>query len=392
MNILNDKFIAIFILCMILGTIAQAQLDEARLDSVLYISQLTYDYKKGDKSLKIEKESFLDTNQIMYKQERTNYVYVDAKRVKSMHYAYTYDPKTRRGEYYTERFPVPNRKKSKYSKRVSKFKSFDHKSKYEWIKHYNSKDEIQQDARFEYDSHGERTYNYQKNYAYNPPTVHIDEMERNDRGELLKWVSYDEQEGKKEQVRDFNWEYQDTLLVRSSGYVFNNWNETEHQYKKGVLKKSTQNIGYRQDKGKVIIDHKISTKYKNGLPFKKMEHRLGKKESTTSYTYAPNYIEEKVVTKTETKVIEEKKLMQNGLLVEKTDLLDGKPTLSEKNTYSSGGRLQKHVEIEYRKNGDEWKTVFEFNKRNNLTRKTFLINEKLRQEDLYTYKYREVTE
>ncbi|MCH2043151.1 MAG: hypothetical protein MK212_03360, partial [Saprospiraceae bacterium] len=61
---------------MILGIMAQAQLDEARLDSVLYIHQLTYEYKEGEKRLKIEKESFFDTSQIMYKQERSNYIYV----------------------------------------------------------------------------------------------------------------------------------------------------------------------------------------------------------------------------------------------------------------------------------------------------------------------------
>ncbi len=363
-----------------------------KLDSVRLVKQSTYEYNPTTqkKYLASYKESSYDTNKIMTFQQRYTYYPADTGLVTISYYAFLYNAFSKLGSYYTERFPTPKNPKQKYSKLETKFKSYNHEDEREWIKQYNEKGELISETSYAYDNGGFRIRTQTRDLK--SQIMSIDNMERNKLGKILTWRAYDEENGNQTQVREMQWSYlNDSLILTSSGYVYNNYTETVNEYdKKNQLVESVMYSGYRQDGGKVIRENKTVTAYKDGKPQKTTVYLAGKKVSTSQFRYEPNFIEETIDAKEDNRKIKTikttKELYQGDKLTDHTELENGAPKYSIQHIYV-GNVIVKTTEIEYKSNRDEWKTIIEFNDKGNPVRKAFFIQNQLQQEDLYEYDY-----
>lgn len=387
MNVKNPFLIA---LMGLVWNGLEAQSVDLKLKDLQYIRQTSYELNKEKRQLLSVRESWFDERAILTRQERYGYIAVDTGSLLANRYHYEYDTTTRKGKNYTERLVTPRNKN--YSRQETRFTSYDHSSdKRVSSQQYSSDTKLQTEIENSYDAQGNLVKTILRDHTYAPPMLQTDEMQRNAAGKMTRWTSYDEQGGaKREQVRDFSWEYlNDTLLLRSSGYVYNDWTETVNKYSKGVLKQSTQSVGTRQTNGKTTITNKMVTNYANGKPISATETVNGKKTRTIAYTYfEEGYKEEAITTKEGVTVNGEKELYLNDtLLIERLWTTNDEKTRQETHQYDALGQRIRSVFIEFKSNGDEWKTEFELDEHGNPTHRLFFINKHLQQEDVYEYKY-----
>jgi hypothetical protein len=360
-------------------------------DSLKTIVVKTY---RGNEQLKSLKISQYDTNQIMIQQDRWDYIKVDTGRWAKRHYYYTYNPNTRLGEFYTEHHQKDG---SSTKKHLHKFKSFRHRLKDKaWIKLYGEDGKVLRETQNSFDQNGFLTKVYTKDYSYKPTLIHTEAVQRNDLGLMLKWESYDEDGDGKKKVREMNWSYkEDSILVESSGYVFNNWKETINEFDKktGLIKKQTQTYGYRQDDGTIIRNHKNISQYKDEQKIKMIEYEHKKKFATHRFEYEGDSEIQRIDYK-DKKMADEvylfktvKDSLGRSLLYEESlnDALKEKIVYS----YSSEGTLTKKEDYEYRKNGTVSLQITEYNSDGRILRQALKVDDRLLKEDRYEYTFHE---
>lgn len=384
---LNLKLFLPLLLSILYCNLLLAQQNE--LDSLQTIKIQTLNGSAKLTSLKL---SQYDTNQALIQQDRWTYKQVDTGLWARKHYHYEYTPKSRLGQFYTEHHKKDG---SSAKKHLHKFKSFRHSATDRvWIKHYAPDGKIIRSTQNGFDENGFLNKVYSKDNSYTPPLIHTESVVRNDLGLMLKWESYDEDQDGKRKVREMNWKYKDdSILLRSSGYVFNDWKETVNDFDKktGLLKKKTQSYGYRQQDGKIIRNHKNTTTYKNGQPAKLVEFEYKKKFATHKFEYNGN-IEIQSINYKDKKIADEvykfkrcQDSLGNPLLYE--EWLNG--TLKEKinYSYSNEGKLTKKEDYEYRKSGSVSCRIVEYNKDGRILRKALQVDDRLIKEDLYEYRF-----
>lgn len=370
---------------------AQSQLN---LDSVASVRQTTYNYKNGVEHLAIVKESVFDTNAILIRQHRYNYMKVDTGFAPRTHYSFTYNPVNKLGSYYTEQLTHSSKPKKKYSKQESKFKSYDHKFKREWVKLYkkNSRLLLRQTQK-NFDKNGYTTQTKTTNYDTSPPNSSTEKVQRNALGNIVRWESFDDDGDTKMQARFFEAKYkEDSLLLQSSGYLYYNWNQLMHKYDRNrQIKKTISKVGTRSSTGKIKVTSQIITIYKNNQPFKQIEKKLHKTVKKVSYTFEPNKEIQHISTpegnykeiKTYTYLDSAQQLLSNY-----TETQEGKPFLEKRFTYDpTNQKMVSYIELEHRKNGKDWKTIKQYNSYGNYTQIDFYIADQLRKRDVYQYTY-----
>jgi len=363
------------------------------LDSVQTIVHTTYKYKNDVPILSMIKESVFDTNSILIRQDRYNYMKVDSGFAPRTHYTFEYNPARKLGNYYTEQLAHGDKPNRKYSKQLSKFKSYDHQHKREWIRIYKKNSALMlRQVEKTFDSNGYPTRTKTTNYETSPPNSSLEKVSRNTRGNIINWESFDDDGDTKIQARSFQASYkEDSLLLQSIGYLYHNWNQVINKYdRNNHLKKNILRAGTRNSYGKINrIDQTITT-YKYNLPFKMVEKKLKKTTKTIAYTFEENKEVQLIVTPTKT--YEEKKTYvylgsSKQFLTEYTETLEGKPFLRIEIEYDTTSKVKLHTEVEYRKNGKDWKTVKTYNHRANYTQIDFFIADKLNKRETYEYTY-----
>ena len=370
----------------------QAQ-PKRNLDSVQTIVQTTYKYKSGVSTLSTIKESTLDTNTILIRQDRYNYMAVDTGFAPRTHYAFEYNPARKLGSYYTEQLTHEDKPKRKYSKQLSKFKSYDHQHKREWVRIYKKNSTLMlRQIEKTFDPNGYPTRTKTTHYDTSPPNSSLEKVSRNPRGNIINWESFDDDGDTKMQARSFEASYKnDSLLLESTGYLYHNWNQVINKYdRKNQLKKTILRAGTRTSYGKIKRTNQTIITYKYNLPLKMVEKKLKKTIKTIVYTFEKNKETQLVVTPTTT--YEEKKVSvyldsSKQFLAEYTETLEGKPFLRIEIEYDTAFNIKRHTEIEYRKNGKDWKTVKTYNNRTNYTQINFFIANKLNKKEIYEYTY-----
>jgi len=378
-------FILLLTLCFLHKGIAQ----ELRLDSIAKIVQKTYEhYPDGSRFLTVLKESHFDSNQLLVLQHRRSFIPSDTGAFMSSYYFYEYQPNTRLGNYFHERFANPKNPKSVYSKQSSQFKNIANHKDNEWLKVLNDKQETAVYSQYTYNS---------QNFLVESRTedrvskiIHTESAERNTANQITAWRSYDEENGQRRQVREVLMTYLlDSILLTNKGYIYNNYTETVNKYdKKNQLVSTKTQTGYRQDNGKIILNSKSSSKYKNGKLLSSTVTEKGKKVSNSSFTHADNLIQETLTTyegKTKNTVFLTKASTYDGRKqLTYTESENGKVRLAKEWIYAAG-QIQQYIEIEIKTSGNEWRTIIEYNPNGNPTRKTFTINNQLKQEDVYEF-------
>lgn len=361
------------------------------LDSVRVIRHTTYDYPRqpanAPKYVSVFKESIFDSARVLIQQSRASFIPSDTGLVKSSDYYFKYNPQTKLGEYYTEKFPTPKNPKITYSKQPTKFRSHNHEEQV-WVEQYNEKGNLIVKSSYAYNAQNQRVG--AETQDFQNKSNHIEIIARNAAGKMTSWQSYDEQNGSRTQVRDMRWTYlNDTLLLTNTGYVYNNYTETVNKYdKNNLLSKTTAQTGYRQENGKTTLENTILTEYKNGRPVEMSTTLKGQKISTAEISYTPTETITTTTTKVDKKKVVTTKIVktiyQQDKLLERTETEQGKPLGSLQNVYTDG-HLSQSTEIEHKQNGDVWKTVTEYDHKGNPTRKIFYIQNQPRQEDVYIY-------
>lgn len=363
------------------------------LDSVQTIVHTTYNYKGDAPILSMVKESILDTNSILIRQDRYNYMTVDTGFAPRTHYAFEYNPVRKLGNYYTEQLTHGDKPKRKYSKQITKFKSYDHQHKREWVRLYKKNSALMlRQVEKTFDANGYPTRTKTTNYDTSPPNSSLEKVSRNALGNISNWESFDDDGDTKMQARSFQASYKDdSLLLQSTGYLYHNWNQVINKYdRNNLLKKNILRAGTRNSNGKVKRTDQTITIYKNGRPFKMIEKKLNKTTKTIAYTFNENEEIQAVVTPTSS--YQEKKTYtyldsSKQFLTVYTETLEGKPFLKIEMEYDTASRVKTHTEIEYRKNGKDWKTVKTYNEHGNYTQIDFFIANKLNKREVYKYTY-----
>ncbi|WMX14846.1 hypothetical protein [Aureispira sp. CCB-E] len=388
-----------YLICFVLffnfwgsSSILNAQ-PQRNLDSVQTIIHTTYKYKNGVPQLSMTKESVYDTNAILIRQDRYHYMAVDTGFAPRTHYSFEYNPARKLGSYYTEQLTHSDKPKRQYSKQLSKFKSYDHEHKREWVRLYKKNSNLMlRQVEKTFDKNGFPTQTKTTNYDTSPPNSSLEKVSRNALGNITNWESFDDDGDTKMQARSFQATYKnDSLLLQSTGYLYHNWNQVINKYDRyNQLKKTILRAGTRDSNGKVKRTDQTITTYKYNLPVKTIEKRLNKKVKTITYTFNDN--EEIQLVVTPEKTYEEKKTYvyldsSKQLLTTYTETLEGQPFVRKEITYDTTSKIQTYTEIEYRKNGKDWKTVKTYNNRGNYTHIDFFIADKLNKRDVYTYTY-----
>jgi hypothetical protein len=372
------------------ATLSNILAQSLQFEGVKSIRQLTFDYS-STAFLSQHKVSDFDTNQIMISQFRISYESADTANSRNSEYYYQYNPATRNGNSGDIRYPNSRNKLDSIVHKKTKFRSFDHKDNFESMQQFDEKGKLFLETQYNYNPKGLRISSSTNDLK--AQILHSDKIERNDAGKILRWTSYDTEYGKERLVRDIQYTYlADTLLLNQEGYIYNNWNKTSNKYdKNNKLSSSTIETGYRQDGGKILRDAKTVINYKDGNPVKRTYTENGKKLSFSTFKYAPNIVEESSATKngkTQIVVVKiDKKLYDaQNRLVETTQIEDGKIKFSKQYTYQDS-LLVRYTEIEYKVNGDQWKTDIDYNPSGNPTTRRLYKGTQLWQEDQYEYTY-----
>lgn len=393
---MSTSFMHFFLLLMMLFSFQVTSIGQQQrnLDSLQTITHTVYKYKNNIPSLTTIKESVFDTNGIMIRQDRYNYMKVDTGFAPRTHYVFEYNPQKKLGNYYTEQLVHSEKPKRKYSKQVSKFKSYDHQHKREWVRLYKKNSHLMlRQIEKTFDTNGHTTRTKTTNYDTSPPNSSLEKVSRNAAGNIIKWESFDDDGDTKMQARSFLASYKnDSLLLQSTGYLYHNWNQVINKYdRNNQVKKNILRAGTRDSRGKVKRTDQTITIYKYNRPFKTVEKKLNKKTKTIFYRYEENKEIQAIVTPE--KSYEEVKtytyLDSNQLfLTEYTETFEGKPFLKKQIEYDTAtSKIKSYTEIEYRKNGKDWKTTKLYNQHGNYIEIDFFIADKLIKRDVYKYIY-----
>ena len=231
------------------------------------------------------------------------------------------------------------------------------------------------------------------NYETNPTSISSEKVTRNKAGNMLTWVSFDDDGDSKTQARSFSASYlDDTLLLRSDDQLYYNYTTVINKYNKNrQLTKTEKKVGSRSTKGKVKYNNETTTIYKDGRPYKLTEKNFKKKVRTITYTYQDNRELQYVVTPeknyTEQVVVEYHEQFPN-LPIKKTSTKEGAPFLTETWIYEdSTGHLLGHIVIEQRDNNKDWKNEEQYNDQGDVILKRFYVGDGLRTEEVYEHVY-----
>lgn len=385
-------FLPIFLLsfCWNKSLIAQS---EGLKDSIQTIVQKTYEYNNDVAILSILKKSVYDTNQILTRQDRYNYISVDTGLAVGTHYWFEYNPKNRYGSYTNKTLAhstLPNRKESQ---QLTEFRSFDHEHKREWIKTYkkDSKDLLRHIEQ-KFDAKGHSINSKMTNYETKTPSISTEKVQRNAAGNITFWESFDDDGDSKMQARSYQAEYKnDTIFLSSGGYLYNTWTAVVNKYnRKNELLKTTTSMGTRQSNGKIKITTQTVIDYSDNKPSKSITKNLNKVVETILFVYQDGKKIQQISTpEKKYEWIESYTYLDSTatLLTSYTNIQEGKIFKKEELSYDSLNQLVQHIEIEYRANGKDWKTITEYNSFGKVSRIRFYIADILNKEDIYKYEY-----
>jgi len=397
------------IILFLLAAMSFAQVPKIR-PKFAHIVQYHYKYnEEGKKNLDYVKVSHFDSSSILVLQERMHFAEkFDSLKIipkfdslgkaekialelpLNAYYYYEYNPSTQIGNYYSQSFNAKNN-----DKKETGFKSFDHSEKHIWEKQYNAAKMLRVEIENTYDDKGYLLSTFSRDHNFSPPIAHSEEVKRNSAGLMTTWESYDEDENGRQKVREMNWVYkQDTILLKSSGYIYNNWNEVVHNYNKKTRlpEKTLKTFGYRNDKGEIKRNHKHETLYKKGLPSQIQEYEYNKKTKLHKFVYTDSTLisisNESIIEKgfpnelitTTQRYNSEKRL----LMLSKSK--NGESRSDELYEYFENGQISRYMEAEYVSGGKKssQKTT-EYNESGNQVRKLLYINNKLAAEDIFKY-------
>ena len=360
---------------------------------VAYRQITAYLYQAGSREKQYVKRSWLDTNGVVTQQERTHYTPSDTGAVRSKYYTYRYDPRTRRGSYYTEYFPTPKNPTRAYSKQEVTFKNYDNQSdKRVWtkIQQRNSRQLLRQIQQV-YDKNGYLTKKTTTDYSTSPSSTSTEEVARNKAGNMVRWTSFDDDGDTKTQARDFTASYlNDTLLLRSNERLYYSANEIINKYdRNNQLKKQVQRVG-NLVKDKARWNTQTTTWYKEGRPFKSQEKHLKKTVKKIAYTHTATQTT-LAVTSSEGNYTDTKTWTYHDsfptLPVRYVETQKGKPFVEKTWTYAPNGQLLQHTELEYRSNNKNWREVEHYNDRGQLYWHQFFVGGQPTTEERYQYRY-----
>lgn len=397
-------FLYTFFCWIITTTPLFAQMDSLALDSVridtVFVDtfqlqqtvQHNYRYNNGQRQTSFVQTTKYDTNDFVIQQERYYYKSMDTGAVINRHYIFEYNPNSLLGSYYTEQLAIGNQA---YSIQKTTFKNYDRTSnKRYWVKTQkpNSKQLLRQ-VRYEYDKNGFLIGKEASDYTTNPASRSIEKVTRNDAGNMLTWVSYDDDGDTKTQARTFNASYlEDTLLLRSDDQLYYNYTTVINKYdKKRQLKKTDKKIGNYSTNGKVKYNNETKIIYKEGRPYKLTEKNFKKKVRAITYAYQPNEEIQYVVTPEKSyteRIVRTPHPTLPNLFIKRTETKEGEPFVTELWTYDSTGHLLNHTVLEKRSNGKDWKNEEQYNEHGDIIAKRLFVGNALKTEEIFEHTYR----
>ncbi len=376
-----------------------AQVDSTVMDSValppLTIKQSThysYRYLKGVRKTNYIQVSQRDTSGIVVRQERDYYISVDTGEAINRHYLLEYNPNTLQGFYQTEQLAI---KDKPYSIKKTTFKNYDRRSnKRYWVKTQQpNSQQLFHQVRYEYDNNGYLIGKETTRYGTTPTSTSTEKVTRNAAGNMLTWVSFDDDGDTKTQARSFKASYlHDTLLLRSDDQLYYNHSTVINQYdKNGQLKKTEKKVGNASTNGTVKYNNETLLLYKEGRPYKLTEKNFKKKVKTITYEYDGATEIQQVVTPDKSytdRIIVTYHEQFPELITKRTETKEGEAFLTEEWRYEdSTQQLLQHTITELRDNGKHWRTEEQYNEQGDVLVKRFFVGGVLTTEDRYTYIY-----
>ncbi|MGH1336262.1 MAG: hypothetical protein ACRBFS_09045 [Aureispira sp.] len=370
-------------------TIDSLMVDTLQLQQTIHYS---YRYNKGQRQTNYIQETQYDTNGFVINQERDYYQASDTGDVIHRHYTLEYNPNTLRGFYQTEQLALG---KKAYSIQKTTFRNYDRSSnKRYWVKTQkpNSQQLLRQ-VRYEYDKNGFLIGKEASNYATKPTSISTEKVTRNAAGNMLTWVSYDDDGDTKTQARSFSASYlEDSLLLRSEDQLYFNSTTVINKYDKNrQLKKTEKLVGNRSTKGKIKYNNETVILYKEGRPYKLTEKNFKKKVRTIIYTYEGSEEIHAVVTPEKSyteRIITSYHQQFPDLPIQRVETNEGEAFLTETWTYEdSTGHLLSHTVVEQRKNGKDWKNEEQYNEQGDIITKRLFVDNALKTEEIYQHIY-----
>ena len=364
-------------------------IDTLQLQQTIHYS---YRYNKGVQQINYLQKIQYDTNGLVIRQERDYYQATDKDPVINRHYLFEYNPNTLRGSYQTEQLAIG---KKAYSIQKTTFRNYDRTSnKRYWVKTQqpNSQQLLRQ-VRYEYDKNGYLIGKESSNYQTKPTSTSTEKVTRNAVGNMLTWVSHDDDGDTKTQARSFTASYlEDSLLLRSEDQLYFNSTIVINKYDKNrQLKKTEKLVGNRSTKGKIKYNNETVTVYKEGRPYKLTEKNFKKKVRTITYNYSDNEETQAVVTSDKSyteRIVVTYHAQFPKLPIQRTETQEGAPFLTETWTYNdSTGQLLSHIVVEQRKNGKDWKNEEQYNEQGDLIAKRLFVDNILKTEEIYEHTY-----
>lgn len=354
--------------------------------------QHNYRYDNGERQTSFIQTTKYDTNDFVIQQERYYYQSTDTGAVINRHYIFEYNPNSLLGSYYNEQLAIGNKA---YSIQKTTFKNYDRTSnKRYWVKTQKpNSTQLLRQVRYEYDKNGFLIGKEASDYTTSPTNRSIEKVTRNAAGNMLTWVSYDDDGDTKTQARSFEASYlEDTLLLRSDDQLYYNYTTVINKYdKKRQLKKTDKKIGNYNTNGKVKYNNETVIIYKEGRPHKLTEKNFKKKVRTIAYAYQPNEEIQYVVTPKKSyteRIVKTPHPTLPNLFIKRTETKEGAPFVTELWTYDSTGHLLNHTVLEKRSNAKDWKNEEEYNEHGDMVAKRFFVGGVLKTEEIFEHTYR----
>jgi len=336
-----------------------------------------------------------DTSRIRLREETHVRSLVDTGYLLTRHLLREYNPTTKLGTFITETFANPLRRQDQDSKTTLRYRSHDHKDNNEWEETRDKDGKLLHERNYAFNHKGERISSKLRETRPDGDITHEDVFERNEKGAITRWTATDTENGKTTTTRLMSWTYlSDTLLLRHEGYIYNNWIEIDNKYDKNLqITQSTTQTGYRQDNGKILIDTKTTTQYKNGKAQKTTLQLNGKTAETTLYSQPqPNtYVatitrKEGKKTTVETKTTTEVFDAENRLTAQ-TTTINGKEKTRHLFVYE-GDRLTRYEFSEWEGSADalkELKKIYHYDERGNVLKVEIFNANQLTGQSAYAY-------
>lgn len=375
-------------------TIDTIDIDSLLVDTLQLIqtTHYNYHYNNGQRQISYIQKTKYDTNGIIIHQKRDFYQKSDTGAVINRHYLLEYNPNTLHGFYQTEKLALGNQA---YSIQKTTFKNYNRSSnKRYWVKTQkpNSNNLLRQ-VRYDYDNNGYMIKKEANNYETNPTSSSIEKVTRNAAGNMLTWVSYDDDGDTKTQARSFSASYlDDTLLLRSDDQLYYNHTTVINKYtRKRQLKKTHKRVGSHSTKGKIKYNNETIIIYKKGQSHKLIEKSFKKKVKTIIYAYLPNEEIQHVTTPKKSYTERQHTVYHDQFTdfpIKRTETKEGAPFLTETWIYEDNtGQLLSHIMTEKRSNGKDWKKEVLYNEQGDIITKRFFVGNVLKIEEVYDHLY-----